>query len=66
MDYTELEKKIEYSFKNKNLLETALTHSSYAYERKKVSNEKLEYLGDSILEFISSIYIYENYVISVQ
>lgn len=56
-----LEKKIGYTFKNKNLLETALTHSSYAYERKKTSNEKLEFLGDSILEFISSIYLYENY-----
>lgn len=62
MDFAELEKKIGYTFKNKNLLETALTHSSYAYERKKVSNEKLEYLGDSILEFISSIYIYDNFL----
>ena len=61
MNFNELEKKIGYTFKNKNLLETALTHSSYAYERKKISNEKLEFLGDSILEFISSTYIYENY-----
>ena len=61
MSFDEFEKKIGYVFKNKNLLETALTHSSYAYEKKKTSNEKLEYLGDSILEFISSIYIYENF-----
>ena len=61
MDFSELEKKIEYTFKNKKLLQTALTHTSYAYEKKQISNEKLEFLGDSILEFISSIYIYENY-----
>ena len=61
MDFSRLEKNIEYTFNNKNLLETALTHSSYAYERKKNSNEKLEFLGDSILEFVSSTYIYEKY-----
>lgn len=61
MDFSGLEKKIEYTFNNKSLLETALTHSSYAYERKKISNEKLEFLGDSILEFVSSTYIYEKY-----
>ena len=56
-----LEKEIGYKFKNINLLETALTHTSYAYEKKKQSNEKLEFLGDSILEFVSSEYIYQNY-----
>lgn len=61
MDYSELEKKLEYEFKNKDLLRTALTHTSYAYEHKVQSNEKLEFLGDSILEFLSSIYLYENY-----
>lgn len=57
----ELEKSIGYTFKNKNLLIKALTHTSYAYENKVESNEKLEFLGDSILEFISSKYIYNNY-----
>jgi len=57
----DFETSIEYSFKNKELLKTALTHTSYAYENKVCSNERLEYLGDSILEFISSKYIYENY-----
>lgn len=57
----ELEKSIGYTFKNKNLLINALTHTSYAYENKVESNEKLEFLGDSILEFISSKYIYNNY-----
>lgn len=61
MDYYKLEKELEYSFKDKDLLQTALTHTSYAYERKKNSNEKLEFLGDSILEFLSSIYIYKNF-----
>lgn len=56
-----LEKEIGYKFKNQSLLKTALTHTSYAYEKNIQSNEKLEYLGDSILEFISSEYLYNNY-----
>ena len=56
-----LEKEIEYKFKNINLLKNALTHTSYAYEHKVKSNERLEYLGDSILEFISSKYLFLNY-----
>ena len=61
MEIKKLEEEIGYTFKNKQLLQNALTHTSYAYEKKINSNEKLEFLGDSILEFISSIYIYENY-----
>ena len=57
----QLEKKINYTFQNKELLKKALTHTSYAYENNTESNEKLEYLGDSILEFITSEYIYQNY-----
>ena len=60
-DLSELEKNIGYTFKNKELLKTAITHTSYAYENKVKSYERLEYLGDSILEFISSRYLYENY-----
>ena len=56
-----LEKSIGYTFKNKDLLKNALTHTSYAFEKKVASNEKLEFLGDSILEFISSKYLYNNY-----
>lgn len=56
-----LEKNIGYEFKNKELLKKALTHTSYAYEHGIESNEKLEFLGDSILEFISSIYLFKNY-----
>lgn len=56
-----LEESIGYTFQNKELLRNALTHTSYAYENKVASNEKLEFLGDSILEFISSKYIYLHY-----
>ena len=56
-----LEKNIGYCFKNKKILEKALTHTSYAYEHHVESNEKLEFLGDSILEFLSSKYLYEKY-----
>ena len=56
-----LEQNIGYKFKNINLLKNALRHTSYAYEHKIASNEKLEFLGDSILEFLSSKYIYNNY-----
>ena len=61
LEYSKLEEEIGYHFENKSLLETALTHTSYAYEKKVTSNEKLEFLGDSILEFLSSIYIYKNF-----
>lgn len=57
----ELERKIGYTFTNKELLKKALTHTSYAYEHNVESNEKLEFLGDSILEFISSVYLFQNY-----
>ena len=61
MELKNFEKKIGYSFINKELLKTALTHTSYAYENNVESNEKLEFLGDSILEFISSKYLFNNY-----
>ena len=52
-----------YKFKNAKLLENALTHSSYANEAHSVhgSNERLEFLGDSILSIIVSEYLYKNY-----
>ena len=61
MDLENLQKEIGYKFKNINLLKTALTHTSYAHDKKVESNEKLEFLGDSILEFITSDYLYKNY-----
>ncbi len=56
-----LMKKIGYSFKDPRLLENALTHSSYANEgnRGLKSNERLEFLGDSVLGFITARYLFE-------
>lgn len=57
-----LEKKLGYVFKSKKLLEKALTHSSYSNENKsykKVNNERLEFLGDSVLGIVVSRYIYK-------
>ena len=62
--HTDLEKKLGYVFKNPKLLENALTHSSYANEKYKnsfASNERLEFLGDSILGFVVAEYLYRNY-----
>lgn len=62
-----LEDTIQYHFKDKSLLVTALTHSSYANERrpskdgKTVNNERLEFLGDAVLEIISSDFLYHRY-----
>ena len=61
MDISVLEKSIGYEFKDKELLKKALTHTSYANEHHVESNEKLEFLGDSILEFISSKYIFNTH-----
>ena len=61
MNIEKLEQNIGYTFKNKELLKTALTHTSYAHENKVESNEKLEFLGDSILEFVTSNYLFNNY-----
>ena len=51
--------KFNIKIKNKELLETALTHSSYSNEHKGVNNyERLEYLGDAVLELVTSEYFY--------
>ncbi len=53
---------IKYTFKNKRLLTQALSHSSYANEKKHPdgSNERLEFLGDSVLSIVVSEYLYKN------
>lgn len=64
IDLTSLEKKIGYEFKDKSLMELALTHSSYANEMKinKYGNyERLEFLGDAVLELMSSLFFYQTY-----
>lgn len=53
-----LEKKIGYKFKNVDYLVTALTHSSYANENNIKSNERLEFLGDSVISLVTSEYIF--------
>ena len=58
-----LEKKLEYKFRDQSLLRTALTHSSYANEQRKtgvVCNERLEFLGDSVLGMITAEYLFRN------
>src|SRR3990172_63283 len=54
---------LEKMFKNKNLLELALTHRSWVNENKgtRESNERLEFLGDAILEFVVSKELFKNY-----
>lgn len=59
----ELEKKLGYTFKDKSLLFNALSHSSYANEVRGgvTSNERLEFLGDSVLSLIVSEYIFSKF-----
>lgn len=60
----ELQETIGYEFREERLLRQALTHSSFANEKhmKKLSdNERLEFLGDAVLEISSSEFLYENY-----
>lgn len=52
--------KMGIEIKNKELLETALTHSSYSNEHNCDNYERLEYLGDAILESVTSEYLYSN------
>lgn len=59
---SQLEEKIEYCFKDKSLLKQALTHSSFANEQKinRIQDyERLEFLGDAVLELVTSSFLYE-------
>lgn len=58
MDYLELEKQIGYHFHNLDLLKLALTHSSYGNEHQMECNERLEYLGDAVLQLCMSKYLF--------
>ena len=61
MKISEFESIIGYEFKNKKFIKTALTHSSYANERGQGEcNERLEFLGDSVLGIITAEYFYHN------
>ena len=58
----QLQKNLGYKFKSPLLLENALTHSSYANEKGTgLDNERLEFLGDSVLGFITAEYLFEHY-----
>lgn len=59
----ELEEKIKYKFNDLSYLKTALTHSTYAYENPmgNESNERMEFLGDSVMSIITSEYLYNKF-----
>ena len=57
--YESLEEKLGYDFKDKNLIKLALTHSSYANEHNMECNERLEFLGDAVLELAMSRKLYD-------
>lgn len=64
MDLSILEKKIKIQFKDKGLLQAAMTHRSYLNENRKwpyPHNERLEFLGDAVLELITTEYLYKTY-----
>lgn len=63
-ELTELSRQLGIDLKNLSLLDTALTHTSYANEslrRGVYHNERLEYLGDAVLELAMSDYLYKHY-----
>lgn len=64
MDLSKLEQEIGVTFRNKELFQRAFTHTSYAHERKLGqinNNERLEFLGDAVLELAVSEYLYYRY-----
>ena len=62
INFNDLEKKINYNFNNMNLLINALTHKTFAFEAKSPLeyNERLEFLGDTILNFIVTEQLYKS------
>ena len=63
-DFSQLEKRLNFKFKNKNLLTQAFCHRSYLNENPKFCfehNERLEFLGDAVLELVITDYIYQKY-----
>ncbi|MEK7157763.1 MAG: ribonuclease III [Patescibacteria group bacterium] len=64
IDFSKFEKKANISFKNKDLLKQAFTHRSYVNENKADSlahNERMEFLGDAVLELVVTEYLYSKY-----
>ena len=63
-DFKELQKKLEVKFKDENLLKQAFTHRSYLNENPAFglgNNERLEFLGDAVLELVVTEYLFKNY-----
>lgn len=63
-DFSILEKKLNFKFKNKDLLTEAFIHRSYLNENPKINlfhNERLEFLGDAVLELVVTEYLYRKY-----
>ncbi len=61
MDINKFQKNIGYYFKNPQLLQTAFTHTSYANENNVSSYERLEFLGDAIVDFLVGEYLFMNF-----
>lgn len=64
MEFGSFEKKIGYTFKNRTLIEQAFTHRSYLNENRgeaRDHNERLEFLGDAVLELAVTEYLYAKY-----
>lgn len=64
MEIKEVEKKLKIQFKNSDFLISALTHRSYLNENRSFHlphNERLEFLGDAVLELVSTEYLYSHY-----
>ena len=64
MEFAEFEKRTGFTFKNKNLLQQAFTHRSFLNENRstvKEHNERLEFLGDAVLELVVTEFLYEKY-----
>ncbi len=64
MDFTDFEIKIDYAFKDKRIIEQAFTHRSYLNENRATArehNERLEFLGDAVLELVVTEFLYAKY-----
>lgn len=62
----EIESKLQYTFSNKKLLEQAFTHSSYGNQLNLADNERMEFLGDAILDYIVSEYLFASFESSAE
>ncbi len=58
-DMDVIEKRLQYTFRDKRYLQRAFTHASYGYEHNLEDNERLEFLGDSILSFVIAYQLYK-------